>query len=248
MREGAPVCAAEDFLARSEGDAVCGTGDARDLLREGFETVIIHHEAPVLLVDMDIGRGDVRRRHFLREVWKLLEVEPGSFGARAVVGHLLVGEGRWRVREGRVGDVERAGLMDLPRAFEMIRIRQADVGALVVGEIQVVPAQAVGDPVRHTDQRGSLYVVADAGVCGGRDDGRVANASDNVRSADLAWLVPGNSHRWRRRLAGAQRTQAREGKDGLQHRASSGSAGASVRWPSRPVSGALRCCDTDWYD
>jgi hypothetical protein len=191
MREGAPVCAAENFLARCEGDAVCGRGDARDLLREGFEAVVIHHETPLLLVNMYIGRGDVRRRHFLREVWKLLEVEPGSFGARAVVGHLLVGEGRWRVREGRVGDVERAGLMDLPRAFEMIRISEADVRALVVGEIEVVPAQPIGGPVRHTHKRRPLYVVADAGVCRGRDYRAIANAFDDVWRAHLAGLLPG---------------------------------------------------------
>ena len=39
-----------------------GVGDAGDLLPEGFETVVVHHDALVPGVDVHVGRRDVLRR------------------------------------------------------------------------------------------------------------------------------------------------------------------------------------------
>ena len=73
-------------------------------------------------------------------------------------------------QEVRLGEMQRAGRVDRPRAGDVVRVRQADVAALVVGEVQVVAAEAVRQPVGRPDQRRPLDVGADARVQAGVDD------------------------------------------------------------------------------
>ena len=44
-----------------EPDAVIGERRAGDLHAERVEAVEVHHESSVLMVDVDVGRGDVGR-------------------------------------------------------------------------------------------------------------------------------------------------------------------------------------------
>ena len=73
-------------------------------------------------------------------------------------------------REARRVQPEDARLVGPPRPGQVVGIGQSDVAAVVVGEVEVVAAEWARDPVRDTDQRRAVDVVAHAGVHVGPDD------------------------------------------------------------------------------
>ena len=61
-------------------------------------------------------------------------------------------------RKQRLGELERPRLVRAPRSFEPIGVGEPDVGALVVGEVEVVAAERIGHPGGDPDQRRALHV------------------------------------------------------------------------------------------
>ncbi|MCF8089135.1 MAG: hypothetical protein K9L23_13905 [Desulfotignum sp.] len=70
-----------------------------------------------------------------------------------------------------VTQLENAPFVYLPRAMERVRIRHANERSLVVRKVQVVSPQGVRNPVRYTNQRGSIDIVTDLLTQFGVDDG-----------------------------------------------------------------------------
>ena len=102
----------------------------------------VHHDLASIITDMDIGRCDVD----------------------------VLGRVRMRGHKVRLVEPKCARFVHGPRAGQPLGIGQPDVGATVVGEVQVVGAEGVRNPVRHADQRGACDVAAHRPVHVGRDD------------------------------------------------------------------------------
>ena len=74
--------------------------------------------------------------------------------------------------------------MHSPRASNFIGIGHADVGATVIGKIQVIVAQRILYPFRHLDQRGPLDIAAHSRIHLRRDDRAIAKAG----GSNVGWL------------------------------------------------------------
>jgi len=86
--------------------------------------------------------------------------------------------------------------MHAPWSGQCVGIRQPNVAALMIGEIQVVKAQSVLDPVGNTDQGRTLDVHTDARMRVRRDDWPIDQPRDRTginqrRATSLAASVPG---------------------------------------------------------
>ena len=73
-----------------------------------------------------------------------------------------------------------------PGSGHRIRVGQPDIDAPVIGEVQVVAAEGILDPVRHTDERRPGDVAAHPPVHVRGDDGAVEQALDSGSSAPWA--------------------------------------------------------------
>ena len=102
--------------------------------------------------------------------------------------------------------------MHVPRAREVVGVREPNIVALVVGKVEVVAAQRIGQPVGHLDERGTLDVVAHAVVHVRTDDRIVGETSDrNVKPNGAAVLGAVGASLRRHRFAAAT-------EDGESHR------------------------------
>ena len=59
-----------------------------------------------------------------------------------------------------LGEMQRPRLVNRVRSLRIVRIRQPDIGALVVCEIQVIAAERLLQPARRPDQRRAVDVLA----------------------------------------------------------------------------------------
>ena len=153
--EGAEVRPPEDLRPSLEAQAVARHGGPGHL-PAGVAAVDVHHDLPPFLDDVHVRRGDVH-------------VGAGGRARRA---------GR---REVRVGQVEDAGLVGRPGSLQGVGVGEPDVGAAVIGEVEVVAPQGVLRPVRHADERRPRDVAAHRGVHVGPDDGAVQEPLDADR-------------------------------------------------------------------
>lgn len=68
--------------------------------------------------------------------------------------------------------------MHVPGAQQVIRVREADVAALVGGEVQVVPPETLRRPVGNADERRPLDVRPEARIQIGADDRPIEQTLD----------------------------------------------------------------------
>ena len=157
---------------RRERDGVRRGRHPRHLRGNPVEAVEVHHDAPVGVVDVHVGRRDVDRRRLEQRVVR--HRRGPARPSRGLDALQLLGRYLGRLgQEVGVGDLQAAGGMHPPRAPQVVGVGEPDVASLVVGEVQVVGAQRVGDPVGNPDERGPLDVLADARVQLGSDDRRI---------------------------------------------------------------------------
>ncbi len=165
MTEHSHVGPAENLRRRLEMDSVARCRHPADLQSGTFQAMEIHDDQFVGVVHMDIRRCDVWRGRLAQEI-----------RSRRRSRRQLIPHGgrhvRWLGEKARFLELQASRRVYRPRSREHFRVGEADVATLVVGEIQVVPAQGRFQPVRSTDQRRPLDVRADAGI-GGRLDDRV---------------------------------------------------------------------------
>jgi hypothetical protein len=155
VAENAEIGGAEQVGAGLEGEAVAGQRHPRHLLTVRQQSVEIHANLPALLVHMHVRRGDVG-------------IEPVGAAFRPVRGRA---RRSWPLgAEQGLGHVEATGFVHAPGALHGLGMGEANVGALVVGEIEVVAAKRALDPRRHSDHRGAVDVVAHAVVHARADD------------------------------------------------------------------------------
>ena len=55
-------------------------------------------------------------------------------------------------------------LVDSPRSLQAVRVGKTDVVALMMGKIEVVPAQGSVDPTGGLDEGGPIYVATQTSV------------------------------------------------------------------------------------
>ena len=152
------------------------------LITDPDETVEVHEDLPAVVVDVHVGRRDVGHREVVADLQRRRLTQgrgvrlPVPLAGRVVDDQVLD-------REVRLGQMQRTGPVDGPGAGQLVGVSESDVGALVVGEVQVVPAERIGNPVRHPDQGRTLDVGADARIGRGVDDRRVDQSVDGVAHA-----------------------------------------------------------------
>ena len=80
--------------------------------------------------------------------------------------------------------MQAAGRINRPGSGEVTGVAQANVAALVIGEIELVIPEPMLDPVGHADRRWALDVPADARMQVWRNDG-------SIKQSDCAhaWLL-----------------------------------------------------------
>ena len=148
----------------------------------------IHDDAPVLVIDVHIWRRDVRRRDLGEQI-----VRDGDTPSGPCRAQLLQRFGRhrgWLRQEGRIGDLQAAGLMDMPWTQHVVGIGQPDVSSLVIGKVKIVGPQTILDPVRDANQRRTLDVLPDARMQIGRDDRHVQQSLDAHAGGGRLGLEP----------------------------------------------------------
>ena len=150
--EGAEVRLPQDLGPRLEVQAVAGHRGPGHLAA-GVPPVDVHHDLLPLVDDVHVRRGDVH-------------VGAGGCARRA------------GGREVRVGEVEDARLVGRPGALQGIRPGEPDVGAAMIGEVEVVASQGALRPVGHPDEGRAGDVAAHRGVHVGPDDGAVEEPLD----------------------------------------------------------------------
>ena len=132
----------------------------------------VHDDQFVGVVHMDIRRCDVWRGRLTQEI-----------RSRRRSRRQLIPHGgrhvRWLGEKARFLELQASRRAYRPRSREHVRVGEADIAALVVGEIEVVPAQRRFQPVRSTDQRRPLDVRADTGISGSIDDRRIQQPFDS---------------------------------------------------------------------
>ena len=137
---------------------------------------------------MHIGRRDVGCRRPGQQVL-------GPFGRIECGGKLR--QFGWR-RFGRLRqeigflDLETSRRMDAPGSENVVGIRETDVSAFVIGEVEVVPAKWRLDLIWHAYQRRALNVQADTGMQLRRNNRPVKKAfNTNCRWCGLSESCPG---------------------------------------------------------
>ena len=217
VRERPHVAPAEPFRAGLEVDAVTREGDPRHLRRDAVEAVVVHDDAPVGIVDVNVRRRDVRRDRLGHRV---VRHPRRTGGPREDLRPLFRRQLGWRLEEVRPLDLQAAGRVNSPWAEQFVRVGEANVQPLVVREIEVVPTQRIVDPLGYANQRRTLDVDADARVQVRRDDRPVeqtfrAHAVRSRRSCLAARRRRGRVHRG---LAGNGRVAgARTATTGCEH-------------------------------
>jgi hypothetical protein len=61
--------------------------------------------------------------------------------------------------------------MNLPGTGQFVGVGETNILSLMVGEVEVITAQPVFDPVGDADQGRTLNILANRGMAIGRDDG-----------------------------------------------------------------------------
>ena len=122
--------------------------------------MVVHPDLAARMVDVDVGRRDVRVEIVLLDCARRLP-------ARSLADVRGVGAHR---REVRRLQCERSGRVHAPRTGERVGAGEPDVRTLVVGEVQVVAAERLLDPVGNPDERGAVDVGPHPVVHVGPDD------------------------------------------------------------------------------
>ena len=164
--EHAKVRVAEDLRAGLEGDPVSRYRDPGALLAVADHPVVVHPDLAAVVVDVHVGRGDMGMEMVLLD-------RPLGLAALRLADRRGVRAGGGEMRR-----LEREGprRVHAPRARDRVRDGQPNVGPLVIGEVEVVPAERRLDPVRNPDERRSVDVRAHPSVHVGPDD-RLAGES-----------------------------------------------------------------------
>ncbi len=175
------VGASENLRTHGEIDAVVRECSPARLPSEALQAVEVHDEATVRLVHVDVRRRDMGSGEFLEE--RMRQAVPAVSLRTAPLGSLQFfgvhkGQFAWEVR---LADLQAARGMDPPRTQQVVSVRKADLAALVIREIRVVPAERFPDPARHPDQRRALDVRTDAGGSAKADDRGIKQALDSHR-------------------------------------------------------------------
>lgn len=150
----------------------------------------VHGDSLVVVVHVYIWRGNVRSCDFGSDVVReraTKRVHVHLFNRREVV---IVDVG-WLGDKTRFSEMERTGWMNMPWTGYFICVRESNVAAFVISEIEVIAAERSSNPIRDFDERWALDVVADAAVISRRDD-RSINQSGYLHRVDdraITWLT-----------------------------------------------------------
>src|ERR1700757_3673015 len=108
---------------------------------------------------MDIRRSDVRRRNLRKHIMRYINagrLQPGLVGRELLRRSL-------RSLDQKTGflELQASWRINRPGSGELTGVAQANVEALVIGEIEIVIPELMLDPVGHADRRWALNVQAD---------------------------------------------------------------------------------------
>ena len=142
------------------------------LAAEVFETMKVHDEAFVVMIDVHIRRRDVRPGRLFDEIVpQALEADAVCFRLTGSDRLDLLGRPlRSFPGKMRLSQLHTSGRMNGPRPRQRIGIGKSDIAALVIREIQIVPTKRSLHPIGHAYERRALNVLADARMSGRRDD------------------------------------------------------------------------------
>ena len=90
--------------------------------------------------------------------------DTGLFQTGRELCELLRRNRRWLGQKTRLFELQTAGRMNPPGSQRVICVCEANITALMVGEIQLIVPEPAVDPVRCPDHRWALDIQANAGV------------------------------------------------------------------------------------